>query len=165
MSDTPDESQEQYDPLLDPENLALVTGISVEHLQGMLNGELEPSYWHRERIAATVGHEVLDKLDHHHLAQPESIPAPRGQVPEGYHLVRRILGRDLRVGDLIAYTGQGTTKLDWVRVDSVVAGNRAWDMTLLHITVGGVDMTISSETTAFRIARRNEPEDGAGRAG
>lgn len=153
------DEQVEYDPVKNPDNLTLVTGISKEHLSKMLKGELAPSHEHYERIQRSVGKEIADDLNTHISQEPEYITSRVGRVPDGYFLIRRVSVCDLRLGDYISYDIGKSSGSAWIEVRSIDKpeslsedGHEPHFSETITFDLGGVVQKLSA-VHAVRIAR------------
>lgn len=135
------------------DNLELVTGIRLDHLQMMMNGECLPSEHHAKLLRKHLSNDEFRWMTRHSKPELNVVTSRIGSVPQGYRLIPYLPAKDLMPGDLIAHrdSSLGPGKSRWIRVVSVSNEGR------VVVDVGSVYAHID-KSTALRVARAERAE-------
>ena len=136
---------------IDLEDLELITGIRLGHLQMMMDGEALPSEYHARLLRKLLQPEEYQWMTRHRRPELNIVESRMGFTPEGYRLIPYLPAQEVRKGDLIAHPPAGGVAR-WIRVDEVREEAR------MVLDVGSVYAFIG-KSTALRVARAESTED------
>lgn len=134
------------------DDLELVTGIRLDHLQMMMDGEALPSDHHARLLRRYLKRDEYRWMMRHSKPDLNIVTSRVGSLPEGHRLIPYLPARNLRPGDLIAHPSSGGGVSRWVRVDEVREEDR------MVLDVGSIYAFIG-KSTALRVARAESSED------
>lgn len=134
------------------DDLELVTGIRLDHLQMMMDGEALPSEHHAKLLRKYLRPEEHRWMMRHTKPELNIVTSRVGSLPDGHRLIPYLPAHLLRKGDLIAHPSSGGGVSRWIRVDEVREEDR------MILDVGSIYAFIG-KSTALRVARAESSED------